>query len=56
MTRSGVEKQLQDACGDMQNDAYWWSQRFPGWKLEKSVVYDQGNCTSLTKPRKTAGK
>lgn len=35
-------KQLRDACGDMQNDAYWWSQRFPGWKLEKSIVYDPG--------------
>lgn len=33
-------KQLHTACGDMQNDAYWWGTRFPGWTLEKCVVYD----------------
>lgn len=33
-------KQLHIACGDMQNDAYWWETRFPGWTLEKCVVYD----------------
>lgn len=33
-------KQLRTACSDMQNDAYWWGMRFPGWTLEKCVVYD----------------
>lgn len=32
-------KQLRAAC-DMQNDPYWWSQRFPGWRLEKCIVFD----------------
>ena len=36
------KKQLRTACGDMQNDAYWWGTHFPGWALEKCVVYDPG--------------
>lgn len=36
------KKQLRTACGDMQNDAYWWGTHFPGWALEKRVVYDPG--------------
>lgn len=35
-------KQLRTACGEMQNDPYWWSQRFPGWELEKCVVLEPG--------------
>ena len=26
----------------MANDAYWWSQRFPGWELQKCVVLEPG--------------
>lgn len=33
-------KQLKTACSDMQNEPYWWGQRFPGWKLEKCIVFD----------------
>lgn len=36
------KKQLRTACGDMQNDAYWWGTHFPGWALEKCAVYDPG--------------
>lgn len=35
-------KQLRTACGEMANDAYWWSQRFPGWELQKCVVLEPG--------------
>lgn len=35
-------KQLRTACGEMAQDAYWWSQRFPGWELQKCVVLEPG--------------
>lgn len=35
-------KQLRTACGEMANDPYWWSQRFPGWELQKCVVLEPG--------------
>lgn len=35
-------KQLRTACGEMANDPYWWSQRFPGWELQKCTVLDPG--------------
>ena len=35
-------KQLRTACGEMANDAYWWSQRFPGWELQRCVVLEPG--------------
>lgn len=44
------KKQLHNAC-DMRNDAYWWSQKFPGWKLEKCMVYDPGELHQSEKPR-----
>lgn len=35
-------KQLRAACGEKQNDAKWWEQRFPGWKMEKCIVLEPG--------------
>ena len=35
-------KQLRAACGEKQNDAQWWEQRFPGWKMEKCIVLEPG--------------
>ncbi len=40
-------KQLHTACGDMQNDAYWWGTRFPGWTLENAWSMTRKSCTSL---------
>lgn len=34
-------KQLRAACGEKQN-AKWWEQRFPGWKMEKCIVLEPG--------------
>ena len=42
MTRSGVEKQLRDACGDMQNDAYWVEPAFPGLETGKERCLRSG--------------
>ena len=44
-------KQLRAACGDMQNDEYWWGQRFPGWKLEKTTVFEPGELHDSEKKR-----
>lgn len=33
-------RQLRIAAHDMANDAYWWGQRYPGWRLEKCMVYE----------------
>ncbi len=44
-------KQLRTACGEMKNDAYWWSQRFPGWELQKCVVLEPGELNESAQVR-----
>ncbi len=44
-------KQLRTACGEMKNDPYWWSQRFPGWELQKCVVLEPGELNESAQMR-----
>ena len=48
-------KQLRAACGEMANDPYWWSQRFPGWELEKCVVLEPGELHPAQDPDRPDG-
>ena len=31
-------KQLRKGCTDCKDNAYWWEQRYPGWKFVRCVV------------------
>lgn len=46
-------KQLRAACGEKQNDAQWWEQRFPGWKMEKCIVLEPGGLHESPKREET---
>lgn len=33
-------KQLRKGCRECEKDPYWWEQRFPGWAVEKILIFE----------------
>lgn len=35
-------KQLRKGCRECAQDPYWWEQKYPGWAVEKILIFDPG--------------